>query len=450
VDPRHFDCLDATIDSRGARETLQELIETFEREGLLPQLFEALLMRKRHELHLPLEGTDSIKDIPVEHQEDVEDYYVEVCRKVGGLFLERGDIAGAWPYFRAIDEPESVADAIDAWEPPEEITYDDDGSNDLDAIVDIAFNQGANPRRGYELILSQYGTCRAVTTIEHQFPHKGAIREACAKMLIDQLWGELHSGIRSDIEHHGSSHDPDPDPGSTHDPAREPPDGATVTELIADRKWLFDSMGYHVDVSHLQACIRVAATVEDRGSIARAVEMCDYGRQLSRDFHSEERPPFDDFYNDYRIYLRALLDEGVDGAARYFRSKAERYSGDPDHGLFCAEVLVSLLHRVGRGGEAIESFLVLLGDSEQPLTLAPSLLRLCEGVGDFTALLDTSRQKGDLLHYTLGLVKRSELDAGTQPAASAEPETPVESPAAETETERETDTGEADGAEAES
>ena len=59
-----FSSLSETLESGGSAAAIDRLIETFESSRQLPQLFEALLIKKRHELGLPLEGTESIRDIP--------------------------------------------------------------------------------------------------------------------------------------------------------------------------------------------------------------------------------------------------------------------------------------------------------------------------------------------------------------------------------------------------
>ncbi len=397
-----FQPLIETLDESGVQATIELLAKTLESEKKFPQLFEALLMKKRHQLGLALEGSDSIRDIPEEHRQEVEDYYVEVCGIIGGHLLAEGKIGLAWPYFRAIDDPAAIAEAISSWEPPEDWgEYKEDeeetDEDDLDGIIEVAFNQGAHPVRGYELILSHYGTCRAITTFEHQFPYQGETREACGKLLIDQLYGELLDSLRNDIE-------------TTEN--KEPSKEDDVGTLISEREWLFESLGYHIDISHLQSCVRAAATLEDPETVNKAIQMCDYGRRLGRDYQVTERPPFEDFYNDYRIMLRALSGEGVDGAIRYYTSKMERTDPDEDGNNFPAEVLTFLLAQVGRPEDAIAVYIEHLKDAPGPLSVCPSLLQLSALAGDYSQLLETAREKDDLLQFGLGLVKR---------AASSEP-----------------------------
>ena len=399
--PACFRKLAETIESSGVPAALDFLAETLEAEKKFPQLFEALLMKKRHQLGLPIEGSNSIREIPEEHRQEVEDYYVEVCRIIGGHFLADNKIGQAWPYFRAIDETDAVAAAISSWEPPEDWgEYKEDeeetDEDDLDGIIDVAFNQGAHPVRGYELILSHYGTCRAITTFEHQFPYQGDNREKCGKLLIDQLYGELLGSLRNDIEN--------------RDNKEAPPDDDVET-LIADREWLFESLGYHVDISHLQSCIRAAASLEDIETIRKAIQMCDYGRRLGRDYQLSERPPFEDFYNDYRIMLRALAGEGIDGAVRYYTSKVEKGSPDEEGNNFPAEVLVFLLSNVERHTEALSVFVEYLSDVPGPLSICPGLLELSKRVGDYSQLLELAESKDDLLQFGQGLVQRASTPA---------------------------------------
>ena len=394
--PVHFNKLAETLESSGIPAALDFLAETLEAEKKFPQLFEALLMKKRHELGLPIEGSNSIREIPEEHRQEVEDYYVEVCRKIGGHFLSENKIGLAWPYFRAIEETDDIAAAISSWEPPEdwgEYNEDEEESDedDLDGIIDVAFNQGAHPVRGYELILSHYGTCRAITTFEHQFPHQGEDREKCGKLLIDQLYGELLESLRNDIE------TTENEEAATED---------NISALIADREWLFESLGYHVDISHLQSCIKAAGSLQDPETIRKATQMCDYGRRLGRDYQLAEPPPFEDFYNDYRILLRALAGEGVDGAARYYTAKVERNDPDEDGNNFPAEVLVFLLSKVGRPADALDVFVKYLREVPGPLAICPSLMELSRQAGDYSQLLSIAENKNDLLQFGQGLVQK--------------------------------------------
>ena len=57
-----FSALEATVSDKGLEAAFDQLAERLTAEKKYPQLFEALLMKKRHKLGLPVEGTDSIGD----------------------------------------------------------------------------------------------------------------------------------------------------------------------------------------------------------------------------------------------------------------------------------------------------------------------------------------------------------------------------------------------------
>ena len=69
-------------------------------------------------------------------------------------------------------------------------------------IIEVAFNQGVHPRKGFELILDHYGTCSAITAFEH-LPPDEATRVACADRLVRQLHEHLVANLRADIAQRG-------------------------------------------------------------------------------------------------------------------------------------------------------------------------------------------------------------------------------------------------------
>lgn len=394
--------------ARGPEAAIEALVETLRERKQYPQLFEALLLRKRRELGLPLLGVDTFREIPEPLQDEVEEYYIEVCRTVGALYLADGDILSAWPYYRAIDELKPVAAAIEAWTPPDEereFQSHETAGPTIDAIIDIAFHQGAHPRRGFEQILAHHGVCRAITIIEHQFPHGWSVKQECAALLVRRLHQDLLASVRHDIARREG--DGAKTPAAAGDSSQE----GDLRALIEAHPSIFEDHGYHIDLSHLQSVVRLGASLSDRETLQLALQLAEYGRRLPRDFHMHDQPPFDDFYNDYRIFIQAILGVGVDGAIRYFTQKADRATLDDEGKHFPGEVLVYLLHRVGKRQEAIAASLRYLKDVRVPLTAAPTLFDLCAKAGDFRALIELSRERDDLLHFTAGVLQAAALQA---------------------------------------
>jgi hypothetical protein len=68
-------------------------------------------------------------------------------------------------------------------------------------------------------------------------------------------------------------------------------------------------------------------------------------------------------------------------------------------------VLVYLLHRTGRHDEAIAAHLKYLKGVKAEPSVAPSLLQLCDMAGDYTKLIASAEERGDLLQFAAGIVR---------------------------------------------
>src|SRR5262249_47600604 len=147
-----FESLDRTLKASGPGAALEELAKTLGDRGEFRALLDALLLKARLDLGLPLVQVGLLADIPDPTRTKYEDLYVEALREVGRRVLATGDIAGAWPYFRAIGEKEPVVEAIEKYE-------NEEGDPRLSAIIEVAFNHGVHPRKGFGLILDHYGAC---------------------------------------------------------------------------------------------------------------------------------------------------------------------------------------------------------------------------------------------------------------------------------------------------
>lgn len=397
-----FDALDQTLRDSGPSAALDLLVQRLEARGDFRGLLDALLLKARHELGLPLVQLGGFSDFPEDKRTSYEERYVESIRAVGSKLLALGDIPGAWPYFRAIGEPDPVVRAIDVFEPA-----DDDPR--VAPVVEVAFNQGANPRRGFALILKHYGTCSAITAFE-QLPRDEATRLAAADGLVRQLHEHLVSNLRGEIAQRGQP---------------LPPERTTITDLIAGRDWLFSDESYHIDVSHLSATVRVSPLLADPATIALAAELTDYGRQLSTRLRYEGDTPFENVYADHGIYLKALLGQDVEAALAHFRSKlaparveveveaeteadvdlefdAERREHDA---AAVAQVLVGLLVRLGRIDEAIGVAAEHLAGIPEAALICPGVSQLCQRAGRPDRLAEIARDQGDLVNYTAALLQ---------------------------------------------
>ncbi len=383
-DAEAFQALDQAFRTEGADVALNQLISLLSDRGESRALLDALLLRARHELGLPLIQTGSLNDLPEPVRSKYEERYVDAIRTVGGRLLASGDIAAAWPYLRAIGEPELVSKAIDAYVPEE-------GDERINQIVEVAFNQGANTRRGFELILAHYGTCSAISAFEH-LPPDEATRIACADALVRQLHSHLIANLRGEIAQRGQPL-----------PAQETQ--VAIAELISGRDWLFQEDAYHIDVSHLAATVRVAPLLTDPQSIALAADLADYGAKLSERFKYEGEPPFENTYEDHGVYLRALLGKEVDQAITHFRAKITPTDASEQENTLPAQVLVGLLARLDRLDEAIEVASEHLAEIPESALICPGAATLCQRAGRPDRLAQIALDHGNLVNYTAALLE---------------------------------------------
>jgi len=373
-----FDTLEQTLRFGGAEAGFALLIARFREEKKYPLVFEARIMKSRHALGLPVIHDGQLDDLPDDKRSAHERAFLDAAREVGGLFLADGDIPRAWSYFRAIGETAPVAAAIENLQPQE----------DQEAIIEIALQERVHPRKGFELILANYGICRAITFFS-QYPDPKT-REECLGLLVRTLHRELVAGLKRAIARK-----------ETRAPATN-----RVPELIAGRDWLFGEYDYYVDTSHVTSILRFSLEATDCDALALAVELADYGTHLSSMFSFRGDPPFEDGFKDYAIYLRALTGECVDAAVAHFRGKIA--ASDPEiAGPAPAQTLVALLARLGRYDEAIAVSLEHLRDVDPNQLFCPSVFQLCQAAGDYRRLRGLARERGDLLHFAAGALASS-------------------------------------------
>ena len=372
-----FETLGQVLESRGAHAGLELLVQRFRDEKKYPLVFEARLMQSRHALGLPLVLNERLEDLPEEKRAAHERAYLEAAREVGGLFLADGDIPRAWPYFRAIGESAPVAASIDRLAPQE----------NQEAVIEIALHERVHPRKGFELILANYGICRAITFFD-QYPDRKT-REDCIRLLVRTLHHDLVAALKRTIERNETAIQ------ETH----------SIPELISGRDWLFGEYDYYVDTSHLVSILRFSLDLTDRETLSQAVELAEYGKHLSAMFAFRGDPPFEDGFLDHGIYLRALLGENVEEAIAHFRSKIAMSSPDVA-GTVPAQTLVLLLARLERYPEAIDASLEYLAATDQNQLLCPSIFQLCQMAGDYGRLQSLARERGDLLHFAAASLSR--------------------------------------------
>src|SRR6476661_3921304 len=117
MDPAAYDNLERTLDGQGAEAALERLCAQLRDEGDYSGLFYALLMKKRHELGVNPVPTGPASDLPSEVHLAYEGGIRDAAREVGDLYLKNGNLPQAWVFFRMIEEPEPVREALEKYQP---------------------------------------------------------------------------------------------------------------------------------------------------------------------------------------------------------------------------------------------------------------------------------------------------------------------------------------------
>ncbi len=381
MNPAVFDEIEKTLAAEGADVALDRLCTRLREEKDYTSLFYALLMKKRHELGVSPIPTGPAQDLPERVHAPYEDAIREAGRLVGGLYLQEGNLAQAWAYFRMLNEPEPIRVALERHQPAE--------GEDVQTLVQIAFYEGVHPQKGFDWVLERFGICNAITTLSsQQLPHPPEVRRYCLAALVRALYAELRERLAAEIERREG---------------KGPPEADSVRALIANRPWLFEDDCYHIDTSHLSSVVQMSIHLEPGPELERARELCEYGGHLSGRFLGASDPPFEDFYRAYGTYLAVLAGDQVEEGLDYFRAQAEK--ADPQEiGTYPAEVLVNLLLRLGRPEEALAVARKYLEGSDGRQLTCPGISELCQKVRDYRTLAEVAREHGDPVHFLAGLL----------------------------------------------
>jgi hypothetical protein len=388
MDPAVYDELERTLAASGPDAAIDRLCARLREEKDYGGLFYALLLKKRQQLGVNPVPTGPAGDLPEQHHAAYEDAIREAGRLVGKLYLEAGNIPQAWAYFRMIGEPGPVRDALEKHVPAED--------EDLQALVQVAYYDGAHPQKGFQWILSRYGICNAITTISGSDPnqHSAEDRQQCIRTLVRALYEELRDRLTADIERRQGRPPEAELPPGTH---------GVVRQLMTGRDWLFEDEFYHIDVSHLSSVVQLSVNLPPGPELDLARELCDYGRRLSPRFQNPGEPPFQNQYEAFGKYLGVLAGDQVEDGLAYFRRQAEE--NDPSEvGTYPAEVYVNLLLKADRAKEALAVARHHLAGADGRRLSCPGVAELCQKVRDFRTLAEVAREQNDPVHFMAGLL----------------------------------------------
>ncbi len=353
---------------------IETAIQHFRQNGRPLELFEALKMRIRHRLGLPLIAPEDEPRQSDDVDRQLEAGLLDACRETGELFLSQGKIREGWMYLRPTGDTARAAELLARIEPNEDNVED---------LIGVLLHEGVDIARGFRLLLNRNGTCNSITTFEQSIANRDKPnRAAAARVLLEHFYGELCGSVRGDIARN------------------EAPAGAdeTLHEMMSKRKWILADGGYHLDTTHLSAVIRIARVLEDPLSLQWAWELTQYGKRLHHQFQYPGEEPFVDFYPSHSAYFSVLLGRDVDAGLALFKRKM--LAADPEqHGTAPMEVYTELLDRCGRSAEAIDEALAHVPEDVPSPRLVPPLLEMASRCGHYEPILDYCVRKNDPLGY---------------------------------------------------
>lgn len=349
------------------------------------RLFDAKLIRVRQKLGLPITQPTSLKDIPTSQETAFRDAYKNAAREVGQRFLQAGQLADAWAYFRTIQEPQTIREAIakKIAELPAE------PGPQTDEMLNLALYEGAHVVEGLKLLLKTHGICNTVTAMGQLMAQMAPDeRRQAAAMMVRSIYSDLQHNVRRDLER--------------RQPILKP--SMSLAEMIRGREVLFADGGYHADVSHLHSIVSFARHLQkDDPELKLAIELAQYGGQLAEHLRYPADVPFDDYYAANEYFLKAVAGIDVDESMAWFVDRLEKEPDATDQRMI-AFVLVDLGQRVGRIEMALEKASTHLNRLEDPNGF--SFTACCVQANRIDLLESAARNNDDVLALATALLAK--------------------------------------------
>ncbi|HEY2910224.1 MAG TPA: hypothetical protein VGI99_08255 [Gemmataceae bacterium] len=385
LDPAAFERLQAAFAGGGAVKAADALIAELRAAEDFNNLFYALLLKKRIELGVSPFPTGPAADLPPHTHEPYEQTIREAGRHVGQLFLERGQFPQAWNFFRMLGEPEPVREALERFEPGPD--------TDIYPIIEIAWQGGVLPKKGFDLILDRHGVCSAITTVSSSDINSNPdLRDYCIGRLVRAIHEQLTERLRSDLESRGT-------PASAK---------ASIKQMCEESRELFGEDAYHIDTSHLSSACQMSLYLPAGEENALARELCEYGRRLSPTIRGGGGDaPFEEMYDDFLPFLNVIAGVDVEKGLARFKAKAEREAAEG--ATYAAQVYVNLLVRIGKLREAFEAAQNMLAAEDERNLICPGVSELAKRLNDYGAMAEAARVRRDAVGFLAGLIAGSGL-----------------------------------------
>jgi hypothetical protein len=389
LDPAVFDRLRAQLAAGGPAAAVDALIDELRSAKDYTNLFYALLMKKRIELGVSPFPTGPSAELPPHTHETYEQAIREAGRHVGGLFLKRGDLPKAWNFFRMLGEVEPVRAALEQYQPQPD--------DDIYPLIEIAWQGGVLPKKGFDMILDRHGICSAITTVSSSDLNSNPdLRDYCISRLVHAIHDQLVERVRADLQGRGVT----------------APEKASLKQMIEGHPELFGEDAYHIDTSHLSSVCQMSLDLPAGPENALARDLCEYGKRLSPMIRGGGGDaPFEDGYEDFLAFLNVIAGVDVEAGLHRFKKKAEREA--EEGATYAAQVYVNLLLRIDRVREALDAARAWLANEDERGLICPSVTELAKRLNDYQAVAEAAKLRHDAVGFLAGLI----AGAGVYPKA---------------------------------
>lgn len=379
IDHAAFDRLRSFLESSGPAAAVERLIAELRANKDYSNLFYALLLKKRIELGVSPFPTGPSTDLPPHTHEPYEQAIREAGREVGHAFISTRQFAQAWSFFRMLGEPEPLRAALEQYAPgPDEDVY---------PVIEIAWQGGVLPKKGFDLVLDRHGVCSAITMVSSSdITGNAELRDYCVGRLVRALHAQLAERLRSDLAARGSTVKPE----------------ATITQILADHPELFTEDTYHIDTSHLASVVQMSTYLPPGEENNLARDLCAYGQKLSPGLQGSNESPFEENYTDYLAFLNVIAGIDVERGLERFRGKAEREA--EEGATYPAQVYVNLLLRANRPTEALLAAKQFLLSQDERNMICPGVSELARRSGDYQSMAEAARARNDPVGFLAGLI----------------------------------------------
>lgn len=364
------------LENASSEEVVRKLVDKLDAQGDYHQLFQALLLQQRLKMNQPLAIVGFSEDIEEGKRKEYEEAIRVAGRTVGQRWLDKEQISPAWLYYRMIGETEPVAAALEKYAGNSE-------SDDFSRVLEIAIQEGANPARGFELVLQHYGTCNAITTLGQAYGWPKDARLRSITKLVRKLYEELHDRVAS----HAKEILSDPDVVTL-----------SLAEIVRKEPRLFAEDNYHIDISHLQSTVQYALELPPGDDAKKVVELCEYGARLGSRLQPGGEVPFANGFTDYLAFFKTLTGAETEEGIAHFHKLADEALETPEV-TAPGEVCVHLLHSLGRSEEALKDYQKYLAAARSEQLACPNPVLLARASNSYGPLAEIWRDRQDVVRF---------------------------------------------------